>query len=308
MYYRLCIVREDGMVTAEFQDPESGWRKGFDITTVIGDYLSTECKRKGKPGRPQTYYQLDGHIFDEAWSRVDPAWMDYGVDDIRESFKFLKCALKLLNASNLSFFKKEAMLNVLRNESKLRLNFQANMCDTEVFEADSVKSFNRPISCFDKFSKPKSNVEDIDTWFEYECLSVSDMVVAIIHYYMVYGFKVIPCKHCGRVFATQSLKTVYCNRISPYKNDFSQKKSRPEPCKDTVKREIQFLRKKKDRLLDRIRNSSDVMRGYTEDVYDKLRQECSQYMDLVSKAPTPENFEKFNYYLECVAQKKEWKR
>ena len=206
------------------------------------------------------------------------------------------------------FFKKEAMLNVLRNESKLRLNFQANMCDTEVFEADGVKSFNRPISCFDKFSKPKSNVEDIDTWFEYECLSVSDMVVAIIHYYMVYGFKVIPCKHCGRVFATQSLKTVYCNRISPYKNDFSQKKSRPEPCKDTVKREIQFLRKKKDRLLDRIRNSSDVMRGYTEDVYDKLRQECSQYMDLVSKAPTPENFEKFNYYLECVAQKKEWKR
>ena len=49
MYYRLCIVREDGMVTAEFQDPESGWRKGFDITTVIGDYLSTECKRKGEP-------------------------------------------------------------------------------------------------------------------------------------------------------------------------------------------------------------------------------------------------------------------
>ena len=66
--------------------------------------------------------------------------------------------------------------------------------------------------------------------------------------------------------------------------------------------------KKKDRLLDRIRNSSDVMCGYTEDVYDKLRQECSQYMDLVSKAPTPENFEKFNYYLECVAQKKEWKK
>ena len=71
MYYRLCIVREDGMVTAEFQDPESGWRKGFDITTVIGDYLSTECKRKGKPGRPQTCYRLDGHSCDEACSRAD---------------------------------------------------------------------------------------------------------------------------------------------------------------------------------------------------------------------------------------------
>jgi hypothetical protein len=29
---------------------------------------------------------------------------------------------------------------------------------------------------------------------------------------------------------------------------------------------------------------------------------------LVSKSPTPENFEKFNYYLESVAQKKEWKK
>lgn len=142
----------------------------------------------------------------------------------------------------------------------------------------------------------------------YECHSVSDMVAAIIHYYMVYGFKVIPCKHCGRIFATQSLKTVYCNRISPYQNNFSQKKSRPEPCKDTVKREIQFLRKKKDRLLDRVRNSSDVMRGYTEDIYDNLHRECTQYMDLVRKSPTPENFENFNYYLESVAQNKEWKK
>lgn len=308
MYYKLDIVREEGAVTAEFQDPESGWRKCFDITTVIGDYLSAECKRKGKAGRPQIYYQLEGHIFDEAWSRVDPAWMDYYDADIRESFKFLKRALEIVNAPKLTFHKKEAMFNALRNELKIRLNFQANLCDTESFEADGVKSFNKPISRFDKFSKPKSNTEDIETWFEYECHSVSAMVAAIIHYYMVYGFKVVSCAHCGQAFATQSLKTVYCNRISSYKNEFSQKKSRPEPCKDTVKREIQFLRKKKDRLLDRIRNSSDVMRGYTEDIYGKLCGECAQYMDLVSKSPTPENFAKFNFYLESVAQSKEWKK
>lgn len=308
MYYKLAIVRENGVVSSEFQDLKSGWRKEFDITTVIGDYLSAEHKQKGGRGRPQTYYRLEGHIFDEAWGRTDPAWMEYCVDDIRKSFKFLKRAVEILNASDLSFLKKEALLNGLRNEFKLRINFQATMCDIEVSDIDGVKSFNRPVGRFDKFSKPKSNTEDIDTWFEYECYSASDMVAAIVHYYMVYGFKVIPCKHCGRIFATQNLKTVYCNRISPYKNGFSQKRSRPEPCKDTVKREIQFLRKKKDQLLDRIRNSSDVMRGYTEDVYDKLRQECAQYMELVSKSPTPENFEKFNYYLESVAQKKEWKK
>lgn len=308
MYYKLCIVRESGAVTAEFQDPDSGWRKCFDITTVIGDYLTAECRRKGKAGRPQIYYQLDGHIFDEAWSRMDPAWMDYYSADVRTSFKFLKQALKIVNASKLTPSKKEALLNALRNEFKIRLNFQANSCDTESSETDGVKSFNKPISRFDKFSKPKSHVEDMDTWFEYECRSVSDMVMAIMHYYMVYGFKVISCKHCGRAFATQNLKTVYCNRISPYKNEFSQKRSRPEPCKDAVKREIQFLQKKKDRLLDRVRNSSDVMRGYTEDVYNELCCECARYMDSVRKSPTPQNFEKFNYYLECVSQKKEWKR
>lgn len=308
MNYKLYIVRENGDVTAEFQDPESGWRNCFDITTVIGDYLTAECKRQGKAGRPQIYYQLEGHIFDKAWSRMDPAWLDYYVADVRTSFKFLKQALEIVNAPKLTPSKKEAMLNALRNEFKIQLNFQANFCDTESSEADGVKSFNKTISHFDKFSKPKSHAEDMDTLFEYECRSVSDMVMAIMHYYMVYGFKVIPCKHCGRAFATQSLKTVYCNRISPYKNEFSQKRSRPEPCKDTVKREIQFLQKKKDRLLDRVRNSSDVMRGYTDDIYDKLCCECARYMELVRKAPTPENFEKFNYYLEYTAQKKEWKR
>ena len=308
MYYKLDIVREDGTVTAEFQDRESGWRKSFDITTVIGDYLSAECKRKGKAGRPQTYYQLDGHIFDEIRCRVDLVWMDCFYKDIKISFKFLKQAMEIVNAPKLTFLKKEALLNALRNKFEIRLILQANLCDTDPSEIDCVKSFNEPISSFDKFSRPKSNAEDIDTWFEYECHSVSDMVAAIMHYYMVYGFKLVPCRHCGRIFATQSLKTVYCNRISPYKNNFSQKKSRPEPCKDTVKREIQFLRKKKERLLDRIRNSSDVMRGYTEDVYGKLLQECAQRMNLVCTAPTPENFEKFNYYLECVAQSKEWKK
>ena len=308
MLYKLVITRENGVVSSEFQDPKSHWTKAFDITTVIGDYLSAKHKQTGKRGRPQTFYRLDGHIFDEVWGRTDPAWIEYCVGDIRKSFKFLKRAVEILNDSNLSFIKKEALLNGLRNEFELRIIFQANMCDADINKMDGVESFNKPIKHLDKFSKPKSNTVDIDTWFEYECHSVSDMVAAIIHYYMVYGYKLIPCKHCGRVFATQSLKTVYCNRISPYQNHFSQKKSREEPCKDTVKREIQFLRKKKDRLLDRVRNSSDVMRGYTEDVYNNLWRECTQYMDLVRKSPTPENFEKFNYYLESVSQKKEWKK
>ena len=308
MPYKLIITRENGVVSAEFQDQKSHWTKEFDIITVIGDYLSAKHRQKGKRGRPQTFYRLDGHIFDEVWGRTNPTWKeDYG-DDIRISFKFLKRAVEILDASDISFIKKSALLDGLRNEYKLRINFRATMCDTDRFEIDGTNYFDGPIGRFDTFSKPKSNTADIDTWFEYECLSVSDMVVAIIHYYMVYGFKVIPCKHCGRVFATQSLKTVYCNRISPYQNHFSQKKSRPEPCKDTVKREIQFLRKKNERLLDRVRNSSDVMRGYTEDVYDNLLQECGQYMDLVRKSPTPENFEKFNYYLESVSQKKEWRK
>ncbi len=308
MPYKLVIIRENGTVSAEFQDPKSGWRKEFDITTVIGDYLSAKHKQKGVRGRPQIYYRLNGHIFDEAWSRTNSEWMEDYMDDIRISFKFLRRAVEILNTSDVSFIKKGALLDGLRNECKLRINFHATMCDIDRFEIDGIKYFDGPIGRFDTFSKPKSNTEDIDTWFEYECHSVSDMVAAIIHYYMVYGFKVIPCKHCGRIFATQSLKTVYCNRISPYQNNFSQKKSRPEPCKDTVKREIQFLRKKKDRLLDRVRNSSDVMRGYTEDIYDNLHRECTQYMDLVRKSPTPENFENFNYYLESVAQNKEWKK
>ena len=68
MPYKLVITRENGVVSSEFQDPKSHWKKEFDITTVIGDYLSAKHKQTGKMGRPQTYYRLNGHIFDEVWA------------------------------------------------------------------------------------------------------------------------------------------------------------------------------------------------------------------------------------------------
>lgn len=307
MYYNLLVLRENCNVTAEIQDPESGWRKEFDISTVIGDYLLAEKKRQEKPGRPQIYYKLEGHIFDEAWCRMGSAWMEYYASDVKTSFKFLKEAIKILNAPKLAFPKREASLGALRNKHMMRLNFQATLCDEDQSESEGVVSFDKPIDRFVEFSKPKSGTGNIDTWFQYECRSISDMVAAIIHYYMVYGFKVISCKHCGRIFATQSLKTVYCSRISPYKNRFSQKRSRPESCKDTVKREIQFLKNKKGKLLDRIRNSSDVMRGYTEDIYNDIYCKCNEYMEQVSKSPTPKLLDEFNYYLERTAQERKWK-
>lgn len=37
MPYKLIITRENGVVSAEFQDQKSHWTKEFDIITVIGD-------------------------------------------------------------------------------------------------------------------------------------------------------------------------------------------------------------------------------------------------------------------------------
>ena len=69
-------------------------------------------------------------------------------------------------------------------------------------------------------SRMKSNYLPVSindtTSMEFDDLTnVTQVMVALLYYYSYYGFKLVKCRHCGRWFATKSLKNQYCKQISP---------------------------------------------------------------------------------------------
>ena len=74
------------------------------------------------------------------------------------------------------------------------------------------------------------------TYF-YQCFSLSDIIVSILHFLAMNDYKINRCRHCGRYFATLSLKQEYCPRNSTYpdREHYS--------CYEAVKRIRQDLRR-----------------------------------------------------------------
>ena len=46
--------------------------------------------------------------------------------------------------------------------------------------------------------------------------SIRHVIIALLYFYAVNGYKLTRCKHCGRWFATKTLKELYCSKQSPY--------------------------------------------------------------------------------------------
>ena len=51
----------------------------------------------------------------------------------------------------------------------------------------------------------------------YRCSDLPQVAFSILHFLILGGFKFASCKHCGRLYATKTLKKEYCNRKSTFK-------------------------------------------------------------------------------------------
>ena len=192
---------------------------------------------------------------------------------------------------------------IWRLARKYEANLNVTMYRGEKNDNDGASSYNIPITKY-------SEVAQSDHWVVYACQTALDMVVAIMHYYALNGFKMAVCRHCGNDFVTTNYKQQYCRRISMYQNRFSQKRSTPKTCEDTVRQTIQFFRNEKNALIRRAARNPDVERwsGAGYEFYNRLINECNAYMEKIKQEPTPENFDEFGEYLRKVNQKKEWKK
>ncbi len=305
MDYNLVVVKENGQLSAELQTADQSRRQAFNIYDVISDYKKIKRTEQGKRGRPKTYFDLQNHVFGCLFGcedfLYDAVWMELRYDNVRRSFQFLTEAEPILKESRRQPYKRAE--EIWRLARKYEANLNVTMYRGEKNDNDGASSYNIPITKY-------SEVAQSDHWVVYACQTALDMVVAIMHYYALNGFKMAVCRHCGNNFVTTNYKQQYCRRISMYQNRFSQKRSTPKTCEDTVRQTIQFFRNEKNALIRRAARNPDVERwsGAGYEFYNRLINECNAYMEKIKQEPTPENFDEFGEYLRKVNQKKEWKK
>mgnify|MGYP000008887232 FL=1 len=306
MEYKLIITKENGDTSAELQTLDQSHRQAFNLLDVILDYTNIKRTEHGKRGRPKTYFDLQNHVFGCLFSNTevpyDAAWMELRYDNVKKSFQFLSEAEPVLKESRkLPHKRAEEILKLARKyDAKLSVNIYQS--EQSSIESGSI-SYSIPIIEY-------STVAHSDHWVEYSCCTALDMVVAIMHYYALNGYKMAVCRHCGRGFVTTNFKQLYCGRISSYQNRFSQKRSSPKTCEETVRQTIQFLRAEKNAVIRRAATNPDVQlcSGKGSEFYNRLVSECDTYMDKIKHKPTPQNFDEFGQYLFETNQKKEWKK
>jgi hypothetical protein len=123
--------------------------------------------------------------------------------------------------------------------------------------------------------------------------SVTQIMIAILYYYTLNHYKLVRCKHCGRWFATKTLKEEYCKRVSPcFGEDGIINGKTPLSCEQAV-------RNIKQKQARRRRNIYEYLCNYAmhQEEIDNFKEQCKQYKETITKAPTVENFRKYEAYL-----------
>lgn len=128
----------------------------------------------------------------------------------------------------------------------------------------------------------------------HDCETMRGVLFSIVHFLILNGYKFAYCKHCGKLFATKSLKEQYCKRISPcYNMVVAGKKilSSELTCEQAVRCITQKFRDRKKCIY----NNWYVNRD--EYFCEILNYECSAHVNAIKAAPTVENICKYQEYL-----------
>ena len=115
------------------------------------------------------------------------------------------------------------------------------------------------------------DANNIDKGYYCEVKSLTDVLLLLIYYYAVNGYKLVRCPHCERWFATSDLKTEYCPRKSPIK------KYSHLSCYDAVQNIRQVCKKKRRSIEVCVRNSVNGQNSVGEIVKEKDLKENKKF-------------------------------
>lgn len=128
----------------------------------------------------------------------------------------------------------------------------------------------------------------------YHCSDLPQVAFSILHFLILDGYKFSNCKHCGRLYATKTLKTVYCNRKSLY-SGYEQ-----YSCKDAVKHINDTLEKRRKVVYERLRVKADEYGYHSKygEVFRTFQNRCTNYKTTIKKIASVDNLQQYNRYLQ----------
>ena len=128
----------------------------------------------------------------------------------------------------------------------------------------------------------------------YTCANIQQVVFSILHFLILNGYKFANCRHCGRLYATQTLKNIYCSRTSPYPG-YERYYG-----KDAVKRINDALEKRRDTVYKRLRVRAQEY-GYSSKhgtILRNFQDKCYEYKMKIRESASIENLSSYAIYLQ----------
>lgn len=181
-------------------------------------------------------------------------------------------------------------------EYKKGLNASAYAGVTDPESYMFVTRFQKELDPYRKFNKSEiDNGEFLPDVFLYNsCRTMIDFVFSIVHYLIFNGYKITHCEHCGRLFATKTLKVKYCaSRLSPY-SGYEQ-----YTCKKAVKQIVDTLEKRRKTEYERLRKrAAEYGRDSTHwNTLNSFVSRCDDYKKNIKKGASVELLEEYQSFL-----------
>ena len=121
--------------------------------------------------------------------------------------------------------------------------------------------------------------------------TVTHVMIASLYYYAYNEYKLVRCKHCGKWFATKTLKEQYCKGISPCFGDIIKGKT-PLPCEQAVRN----IKQKQSRRHKNVYSYLDISAKDQEEI-EHFKTESKKLKEAITRSPSVENFKKYEDFL-----------
>lgn len=124
--------------------------------------------------------------------------------------------------------------------------------------------------------------------------TVTHVMIASLYYYAYNEYKLVRCKHCGKWFATKTLKEEYCDGISPCYGlivDGKKVLGSERTCKDAVGIIKQRLADRKKQIYNKW-----YAEGFEDECFE-LNERFYKYKTAIKENPTVENITACMIYL-----------
>ena len=134
--------------------------------------------------------------------------------------------------------------------------------------------------------------------------TVSEVMVAALYYYAYHEYKLVRCKHCGKWFATKTLKKEYCDRVSPCFGNIVGGKT-PLSCEQAVRNILQKCGRMKNRIETK---TQQTVTGqlHTNPFLEKFNSQCMPLYYTAKKFPTVNNLTSYYNFLKDTEKERGW--